>query len=488
MPHSRKILLVDPDPASARALGPPLRRLGYKVHAVRDGSRGLQLAILRSPDLILLDERAPLVDPRTFVRILRANPRTERIPVVILSASPEPGRAHLGLHLSKPLAEEDVLARVEQVLRRTGASRAPSVPGAELQGNLARLAAPDLLQVLALNRKTGRLEVEREGVHAAVTFRGGRIVDAVAGTASGEKALFRILTLREGRFAFVPGDQGTPERIERGLEELLLDGLRQSDEAAVLTQALPASGERVLLAVRPDEIPPGQGPVASEVVSLLATPRTLQELLDRAPWHDLEVMRAVAALLERGHARLEPRAPGAEEPAFLEVDALHALRMRLGRNRPPGSARVGKVLIAGGPPARRAMMERLASVLRFQATDGEEVEMGTLCRLALGEGVQVDVVALPEDRTLAPVWWPLAAGGLAALVLLPVGGLDRELAALSASCRLPWGACGAREVEIPSALREVPHGCRFLGSDPAEALRSLLVAAAAVRPGRGEAR
>jgi hypothetical protein len=178
--------------------------------------------------------------------------------------------------------------------------------------------------------------------------------------------------------------------------------------------------------------------------------------------------------------------PGAER-AFLAADALHALRVRLGRNRPPGSVRVGKVLVAGAAPARRAMLEQLASALSLQARDGEEVDLGTLCRITLGDGLRIDLVALPADGKLAPLWRPLAAGGLAALLLLPVGDIARELAALSASCRLLLGACGARQVDVAPALRESPRPCRFLGSDPVEALRSLLAAASAPRPGRGGA-
>ncbi len=499
MATARNILLVDPDPATTRALGPALRRRGYKVHAARDASRGLQLAILRFPDLILLDERAPLVDPRTFVRILRANPRTEHIPVVLLGSGPrspsecrpgleanrsaDPRRVRGSRRLTKPLSEEEVLACVEQVLRSVDAARAASAPGAELQGDLARIAVPDLLQILALNRKTGRLEVEREGMHASVTFLGGRVVDAAAGPATGEKALYRIVALREGRFAFVPGEPTAPARIQRRLEELVMEGARRSDEAARLAPTLPAAGERVLLAARPQEVPPALRPAMTEVVALLAAPRTLQEVLDGASSSDLEILRAIAALLEGGYARREPRAAG--EAPLLAPEELNALRSRLARDRPAASPPVGKVLVAGGGPlARRALLARLAALARFTTVDGgEPVELGTLGRLDLGDGVQVDVVALPGDPALVPVWRPLAAGALGMLLLLPVDGLEEELARLSARCRFPAGACVSSQAEIPPALWGIPRGCLLLGPDPGKALSSLLAAASAARPG-----
>jgi len=62
MAAPRKILIVDPDPSVARSLAPALRQRGYQVHGARDGTRALQVAILRLPDLVLFDEATPLLD------------------------------------------------------------------------------------------------------------------------------------------------------------------------------------------------------------------------------------------------------------------------------------------------------------------------------------------------------------------------------------------------------------------------------------------
>src|SRR5512140_1029158 len=111
MPPVRKILIADPDPETVRLLAPPLRQRGYQVHAARDGSRALQVAILRFPDLVIFDERSPLLDARTFVRILRTNPRTERIPVVLTGESVDVDRARLGTSLKKPFNLDEVVGR-----------------------------------------------------------------------------------------------------------------------------------------------------------------------------------------------------------------------------------------------------------------------------------------------------------------------------------------------------------------------------------------
>src|SRR5512145_1618175 len=119
MPPARKILIADPDAAVVRALAPALRQRGYQVHAARDGSRALQIAILRFPDLVLFDARS-------FVRILRTNPRTERIPVVLSGETVDVDRARLGTYLRKPFNQDEVLARIEQIFRRVEAAKAVS--------------------------------------------------------------------------------------------------------------------------------------------------------------------------------------------------------------------------------------------------------------------------------------------------------------------------------------------------------------------------
>jgi DNA-binding response OmpR family regulator len=479
MPPVRKILIADPDPAVVRALAPALRQRGYQVHAARDGSRALQIAILRFPDLVLFDERSPLLDAATFARILRTNPRTERIPVVLTGDAVDPDRSRLGTYLRKPFNQDEVLARIEQIFRRVEAAKAVSGESREIEGNLAQIPLVDLLQILAVNRKTGRLAVEREGERAEIFLAEGRIVDARMGAAAGEKALYRLLTRREGQFAFVPGATGAEERIEGKVEQLALEGLRQADEVARLLPSLPGPGELVELAVHPSEIPPGLHPITEEVVALLDEPRLLDDLLDRCRATDLEAMRAVSALLEHGYARrAEGPAPEREVAPLLGAHELHALRARIARGRSSGAQTIGKVVVAGGGPlARRAALARFQTVPGFEPEAEATAGFGTLGRLALGDGVRVDVTEVPGDRAMRPLWRPFAAGAVGALVLLPADGQDALLVELAKVLKLPVVVCGPSESLVPAGLRDAPGGFAFEGSDAAEALRALLAGA-----------
>ena len=109
--------------------------------------------------------------------------------------------------------------------------------------------------------------------------------------------------------------------------------------------------------------------MTAEVVTLLGEPRPFQELVDRCRATDLEAVRAVLALLEKGYAR---RAAGAQPPEeaapLLAPHELHALRARIGRGRSSGAHTVGKIVLAGGGPlARRAALARFQSVPGWRA-------------------------------------------------------------------------------------------------------------------------
>jgi hypothetical protein len=242
---------------------------------------------------------------------------------------------------------------------------------------------------------------------------------------------------------------------------------------------LPQLADTVELAVHPSEIPPGLHPITEEVVALLEGPRRFQELIDRCPASDLEVMRAVLALLERGYAR---RREGALPQAHVELLAaheLHALRARIARGRSSGAQTVGKVIVAGGGPlARRAAHGRFLTLPGYEAEAQAGGSFGTIGRLTLGDGVRVDLTELPGDRSQRPLWRPFASGAVGALVLLPAADAEPLLVELAKTLRLPVVVCGPRDAQLPAVLRDAPGGCVVEGSDAAEGLRALLAGVA----------
>jgi CheY-like chemotaxis protein len=323
----RKVLLADPDLASVRALTRALRQKGCQVYSARDGARALELAVLRHPDLVLFDRGCPVLDARTFVDILRTNPRTDTIPVVVTASAEEADEAMRdgpGALLRKPYNLDEVLAHIDDLLARADRARNDAAESQEIEGGLAQLALPDLLQTLALARRTGRVTLRRGNERGEVELAEGRPVDARAAAVQGEKALFRLLDWAEGTFSFQPGPPATENRIGRGMDELLLEAARQTDECRRLVAALPEAGMRWAQA-------PGAGlravpPLAREVLGSLETPRSTAELLDGVEAADLAVLQAVAMLHGEGLiVPVDVDAPPAPEPLLTAAEA-HAVR------------------------------------------------------------------------------------------------------------------------------------------------------------------
>jgi CheY-like chemotaxis protein len=83
------ILFVEDDEAIAQMYKLKLELDGYHVDVAPDGQVALQMARSSLPDIIFLDIRLPKLDGLDVLEALRADPKTQRVPVVILSSHSE---------------------------------------------------------------------------------------------------------------------------------------------------------------------------------------------------------------------------------------------------------------------------------------------------------------------------------------------------------------------------------------------------------------
>ncbi len=81
-----KILMVDDDSDLVHILSLALTKRGYDVVSASDGEEGLSMVDSEKPDLILLDVVMPRLDGFGFVRRLKKNPLTQKIPAMVLTS------------------------------------------------------------------------------------------------------------------------------------------------------------------------------------------------------------------------------------------------------------------------------------------------------------------------------------------------------------------------------------------------------------------
>jgi two-component system cell cycle response regulator DivK len=82
----RTILLADDHEDNRLALLTVLDREGYATLGAANGEQAVQVAREHLPDLILMDLAMPVMDGRTAMQTLKADPRTSHIPIVVLTA------------------------------------------------------------------------------------------------------------------------------------------------------------------------------------------------------------------------------------------------------------------------------------------------------------------------------------------------------------------------------------------------------------------
>ncbi len=83
---AQKILIVEDDAALLFALSFKLTSKGFNVLQARNGAKGLNLAILERPDLILLDFLMPIMDGQTMMNELRTKDDwSKKVPIIFLS-------------------------------------------------------------------------------------------------------------------------------------------------------------------------------------------------------------------------------------------------------------------------------------------------------------------------------------------------------------------------------------------------------------------
>ena len=118
----RPILVVDDDAKIVRLVRTYLERAGYRVVEATDGRSALAAITLEMPILVVLDVMLPEVDG---LAVLRAVRRTDRTPVIILSARGLVDDRIAGLtagaddYLPKPFSPAELVLRVERILERS---------------------------------------------------------------------------------------------------------------------------------------------------------------------------------------------------------------------------------------------------------------------------------------------------------------------------------------------------------------------------------
>jgi DNA-binding response OmpR family regulator len=133
MPDDKKtrILIIDDDTSFRDLLRIHLSAAGYEVQVAEDGVTGGRALLELAPDLIVSDVNMPFLDGFELLSLMRADPGTASIPVILLSGRSDGDTmakaVELGAadFLTKPVTRDQLLESVEACLMRALRRRTP---------------------------------------------------------------------------------------------------------------------------------------------------------------------------------------------------------------------------------------------------------------------------------------------------------------------------------------------------------------------------
>jgi two-component system phosphate regulon response regulator PhoB len=122
---SNRILIIEDEPDVVDMLTLALQKAGgFTVTTAPDGANGLRQARAESPALIILDLMLPKMPGLEVCKVLKSDPATKHIPIIMLTAKAEEIDRIVGLevgaddYVTKPFSPREIVLRVKAILRR----------------------------------------------------------------------------------------------------------------------------------------------------------------------------------------------------------------------------------------------------------------------------------------------------------------------------------------------------------------------------------
>jgi two-component system phosphate regulon response regulator PhoB len=175
---STTILAVDDEPDVLDLLDFTLKQAGYRVEFAEDGNQALTKARQTLPDLILLDWMLPEMEGLEVCKLLRRDPATSTIPIIMLTAKATEVDRILGFELgaddyvTKPFSPRELVLRIKAILSRGRGAAKPvaeqievgelivDVPGHQViwKGKPIDLTATEFKLLHVLAERRGRVQ------------------------------------------------------------------------------------------------------------------------------------------------------------------------------------------------------------------------------------------------------------------------------------------------------------------------------------------
>jgi len=240
-----KIVLVDSNVYFGKRLSDALKREGFDVVLCTQSAYALTMLEYDAPAAILCSTTMREMGALEIAGIIHGDPKTASIPVIALGdgsqrALMEAFQAGCDDYIDRQRNPAIIASHVKSVLisRKEGFQPTQMLAPADtsLSGNLSHHDLTGVVQMLTQAHQTGALHINAGDTDGVIFFDAGEITHAECGVLFGDEAVVHIVKNCEqagkGVYKFVYGATSLQRTVLRSATDLMLDAMREVDEAA----------------------------------------------------------------------------------------------------------------------------------------------------------------------------------------------------------------------------------------------------------------
>jgi len=238
-----KILLIDSNVYFSKRLGDALRREGFEVISANQAAFALTTLEYDAPVAILCATNMREMGALEIANVVHADPKNAALPIIAIGdgsqrALLESFQAGCDDYIDRHRPPATIAAHVKQIIISKAEGFHPTQmldqSNTSLSGSLAHHDLPGVMQMLGQARQTGALHINAGEIDALMFFDAGEITHAESGNYFGDEAVIHILKSvhgGDGVYKFVYGTTSLQRTVLRTATDLMLDAMREFDEA-----------------------------------------------------------------------------------------------------------------------------------------------------------------------------------------------------------------------------------------------------------------
>ncbi len=432
-----KIFIADTDQKSLVLIKDALKAQGYSIFSAINGAKALETIIEQLPDIIILGMDLPIIDTQKLRDIISVNPKTDNLALIFMG-TPDQLKSVSAMGekvITKPFRIDELIGTISGIYQKRQKTIELSKENKEIEGNLSQISLIDLLQIFSMNKKDGTITIYSDKGNGFIYLQEGNIINATFEKVEGVKAFYRLLTIKNGKFEFIPHRALTPIRITSTTESLLMEGMRQMDEMKKNKDILPPLDAVVKLKKKLSELPKQVRTITQEVLLLLEFYNKVEDIVDNCTFPDYDVLRVLVALLEKGIIEIlqhaAPRVSDLQGSLLANEEIFRLLEVvSINKHTKLESHRGRVIVLSANYNSLKVFINSINNMPKFTlnntfAMSGrDDVVFGEIGLVSLTELLSIEIISVPPQMEYGPLWMALSSSAVGVIVLFDKGSKD----------------------------------------------------------------